>query len=66
VARHHVADVVRHIRERSEVIERLVQEGRVAIVGMMYEPLTGSVRVVPGTVAGLPESVVNQPAPAAV
>jgi len=61
VARHHVADVVRHIRERSAVIERLVREGRLGIVGMMYEPVTGSVRVVPGTVAGLPESAVNQP-----
>jgi carbonic anhydrase len=69
VARHHVADVVRQIRERSEAVERLVQEGRLGIVGMMYEPLTGSVRVVPGTVAGMPESAVNQPgqpAPAAV
>jgi carbonic anhydrase len=37
------------------VIDGLVREGRVGIVGMVYDVTTGAVWVVDGTLAGLSE-----------
>jgi carbonic anhydrase len=53
VAERNVAGVVRTIRESSPVIERLIGEGCVGIVGMLYDVATGAAWVVPGTEAGL-------------
>jgi carbonic anhydrase len=61
VARRNVALVVGEIRRRSEVIERLVTEGRVGIVGMLYDVSSGAAWVVPATAAGLPDGAVDQP-----
>jgi carbonic anhydrase len=36
-ARRNVARGVQSIRERSQLLDRLVQEGRIAIVGAMYD-----------------------------
>jgi carbonic anhydrase len=58
VAARNVARVVAEIRRRSLVIEGLIQEGRVGIVGMLYDVATGAAWVVPETVAGLPADVV--------
>ncbi len=60
MARRNVMQAVREIRRRSGVIERLVSEGRVGIVGMMYDVATGDVHVVPGTAAGIPDAVVDK------
>jgi MFS superfamily sulfate permease-like transporter len=61
VAWENVAWVVREIRRRSVVIERLVAEGRVGIVGMLYDVSSGAAWIVPGTAAGLPDGAVDQP-----
>lgn len=53
VAEHNVTQVVRTIRASSAVIDRLVAEGRLGIVGMIYDVATGAARIVPGTMAGL-------------
>ncbi len=60
LGRRNVMQVVREIRRRSSVIERLVAEGRVGIVGMMYDVATGEVHVVSGTTAGIPDKVVDK------
>jgi carbonic anhydrase len=54
VAARNVARVVAEIRRRSLVIEGLIQEGRVGIVGMVYDVSSGAAWVVPGTTAGIP------------
>ena len=54
VAARNVARVVAEVRRRSQVIEGLVQEGRVGIVGLLYDVSSGGTWVVPGTAAGFP------------
>jgi carbonic anhydrase/SulP family sulfate permease len=49
-----VARVVAEIRRQSGVLDRLIREGRVGIVGMVYDVGSGSTRIVPDTLAGLP------------
>jgi len=60
VARRNVVEAVRAIRERSPAIERLVHEGRVGIVGMIYDVASGVAWIVPGTAAGLPPGVIDE------
>jgi len=60
VARRNVTEVVRAIRERSPAIERLVQDGRVGIVGMVYDVSSGVAWIVPGTGAGLPAGAIDE------
>ena len=43
VARRNVGRVVRMMRQQSETLDRLVQEGRVAILGAMYDIVTGDI-----------------------
>lgn len=59
-SRRNVARVVQDIRGGSQVIERLIGEGRVGIIGMIYDVAAGEVRVLPGTAGGLPETIVNK------
>jgi carbonic anhydrase/SulP family sulfate permease len=47
VARRNVARTVERLRYQSETLDRLVQEGRIAIVGAMYDVTTGSVEFLP-------------------
>ena len=54
VTHRNVAQVVRDIRAASGVLDRLVREGRIGIVGMVYDVSTGATRVVPGTAANVP------------
>lgn len=49
VARRNVSQVVGEIQAASDVIRRLVGDGRVGIVGMVYDVSSGSAWVVPGT-----------------
>jgi carbonic anhydrase len=59
VARRNVARTVRDIRERSQVIDRLVRAGKVGVVGMLYDVATGAVWLVDGTADGLPETALT-------
>jgi carbonic anhydrase len=61
VSGRNVALVVAEIRRRSRVIDRLVREGRVGIVGMLYDVTSGTAWVVPDTAGGLPEANAAQP-----
>lgn len=54
VAARNVARVVAEVRGRSGVLDRLVREGRLGIVGMVYDVGSGTTRIVPDTLAGLP------------
>jgi carbonic anhydrase len=54
VTHRNVAQVVRDIRASSGVLDRLIREGRIGIVGMVYDVSTGATRVVPGTAANVP------------
>ncbi len=54
VAGRNVGRVVAEIRRRSTVIDRLVREGRVGIIGMLYDVTSGAAWVVPDTAGGLP------------
>jgi len=58
VAGRNVARVVAEVRRESRVLERLIGEGQVAIVGMLYDVSSGAAWVVPGTSAGLPEGLI--------
>jgi carbonic anhydrase/SulP family sulfate permease len=60
VSHRNVVQVVRDIRRESRVIERLIGEGRVGIIGMLYDVSSGDVIVLPGTAAGLPEAIVQK------
>jgi carbonic anhydrase len=68
VAARNVAQTVRDIRDRSGVLERLVREGRIGVVGMLYDVATGGVWMVDGTADGLSEAALaakpRAPAPA--
>ena len=54
VARRKVECVVREILDSSAVIAGLVREGRLGIVGMMYDVQDGRAEVIPETIAGMP------------
>ena len=54
VARRTVECVVREILDSSAVIAGLVREGRLGIVGMMYDVQDGRAEVIPETIAGMP------------
>ena len=43
VARRNVARVVKQVRQESETLDRLGREGRIAIVGAMYDVATGEI-----------------------
>ena len=58
VAARNVARVVAEVRRRSQAIDRLVLQGKVCIVGMLYDVTSGTVWVVPDTAAGFPADVV--------
>ncbi len=58
VAARNVARVVAEVRRRSQAIDRLVLQGKVGIVGMLYDVTSGTVWVVPDTAAGFPADVV--------
>jgi carbonic anhydrase len=63
VAQLNVARMVAAIRESSPVIEQMVKDSRLGIVGMLYDVSTGAAKVVPGTVAGLSVDTVETAAP---
>lgn len=56
VAGRNVGRVVADIRRRSAVLDRLVRDGRVGIVGMLYDVTTGAVWEVDGTLDGVRSS----------
>ena len=60
VARKNVVLAVEEIRAKSGVIERLIGEGRIGIIGMLYDVSSGDVMVVPGTAGGLPDALVEK------
>lgn len=47
VARRNVARAVEQIRLQSETLDRLVREGKIAIVGAMYDVTTGTIEFLP-------------------
>jgi len=47
VARRHVEQAVKDIRERSRALAELVRAGRIAVVGAMYDVATGEVQFLP-------------------
>lgn len=47
VARRNVARAVEQIRLQSETLDRLVREGKIAIVGAMYDVTTGAIEFLP-------------------
>ena len=65
VARRNVALTVGRILDSSRVLRELVTSGRVGIVGMLYDVVSGATRVVDGTAAGLPSAAMASLEPAA-
>jgi carbonic anhydrase len=67
-ASRNVSQTVRDIRARSGVLDRMVREGKIGVVGMLYDVSTGGVWMVEGTAGGLPEAALatkpRAPAPA--
>lgn len=57
VARRNVQRVVEQIRQESRVIDRLVREGRVAVVGAMYDVTTGGIDIVTDLPSARPAAV---------
>lgn len=49
VARRNVARAVEELRRQSETLDRLAREGRIAIVGAMYDVTTGAIEFLPET-----------------
>ncbi len=64
VARRNVALTVGRVLDSSRVIRELVADGRVGIVGMLYDVVSGSTWLVDGTAAGLPEATIAALRPA--
>jgi carbonic anhydrase/SulP family sulfate permease len=56
-SRRHAQRVVGLVREESQTIDRLIREGRVALVGAMYDVVTGRVELMP--------EAADEPGPAA-
>ena len=54
VARDNVLHVVRRIVEQSDTIRQLVDEGRIAVVGAMYDVTTGKIDFLIEDAIGLP------------
>jgi carbonic anhydrase/SulP family sulfate permease len=52
VARQNVARAVRELVEQSRALDRLVREGRIAVVGAMYDVATGVIEFLPPEGAG--------------
>jgi carbonic anhydrase len=52
VARRHVARVVEQLLERSQTLGDLVRDGRLAIVGAMYDVATGDIEFLPSPAVG--------------
>jgi carbonic anhydrase/SulP family sulfate permease len=50
VARRNVARVVEQISRESQTLARLIRDGRVAVVGAMYDVSTGAIEFLPDTV----------------
>lgn len=44
VARRNVSRVVERMREQSQTLDGLVRKGRIAIVGAMYDVVTGKIK----------------------
>jgi carbonic anhydrase/SulP family sulfate permease len=65
VARRNVALTVGRVLDSSRVLRELVGSGRVGIVGMLYDVVSGATWVVDGTAAGLPEATIATMMPAA-
>jgi carbonic anhydrase/SulP family sulfate permease len=65
VARRNVALTVGRVLDSSRVLRELVGSGRVGIVGMLYDVVSGATWVVDGTAAGLPEATMATMMPAA-
>jgi carbonic anhydrase/SulP family sulfate permease len=65
VARRNVALTVGRILDSSRVLRELVTSGRVGIVGMLYDVVSGATWVVDGTAAGLPSAAMASLEPAA-
>jgi carbonic anhydrase len=65
VARRNVALTVGRVLDSSRVLRDLVASGRVGIVGMLYDVVSGATWVVEGTAAGLPETTIATMQPAA-
>lgn len=59
-ARANVAQVVQNILAESCTLARLVEEGRVAVVGTFYDVATGRISLVDSAVCGIPQSVLSQ------
>ena len=55
VARRNVIRAVRDIRAQSQVLDRMVREGKVGVVGMLYDVTTGTAWLVDGTADGFPD-----------
>ena len=49
--------MVAEIRRRSGVLERMIREGHLGIAGMVYDVGSGTTRIVPNTLAGLPPGI---------
>jgi MFS superfamily sulfate permease-like transporter len=56
VARNHVLSVVQQIVADSETIRGLLEEGRIAVVGMLYDVGTGKMEIMLDEALGLPAS----------
>lgn len=56
VARRNVIQAVRDIREQSQLLDRLVREGKVGVVGMLYDVTSGAAWLVDGTADGLSDA----------
>lgn len=54
VARRNVRSVVHRIVDESKTMRQLLQEGRIAIVGVLYDVETGKMEFVEGATLGLP------------
>lgn len=55
VARRNVVHTVRNILDKSQTIGKLVDEGRLAIVGAVYDVASGKVEFLIKDAVGLPE-----------
>jgi len=64
VARRNVALTVGRVLDSSRVLRDLVASGRVGIVGMLYDVVSGATWVVDGTAAGLPAAAIATMEPA--
>ena len=64
VARRNVSRVVERCSEQSQTLDDLVREGRIAIVGAMYDVATGDIEFLPDPAANPCERSIDAIAPA--